>query len=1016
MLGLNVACLGSVLSSDTTTHSSDTPLWKLVYQLEHPQYQSVSDTSSHAPNPKTPAQEYGLDAAGSITRGIQVSSNATVALQSNMYLRIKGNLNDDYTVQGVLTDKTSPLQPIGNTRRLNDFERVMIEIDGPAFNAAIGDLELRLRNGRFGKLDRSMEGIRFKSKSPVWSVESALGFSYGKYHLQQIQGKNGKQGPYRLSGKNGEKFIIILAGSEQVKLDNQLLTRGKDADYIIDYNSAEIHFTQQHILSANSRISIEFEYVPDIYLASYSFGKQLTSGAFQYGDAINSKFYLSASWHDIRDNASNPLGEVEVNDLKDIFRDLGSDVNSTEVSTVVRDTVLGSYDLDTTGVLVYRGVGAGEYQAEFTFVGLDSGSYRKIREGNTTFFVFDPHSGEYSPARQFNAPRSLQVLSFSGHARQQAFKARFDLGLSQDTKNLYAQSTDSPVKHAWDIALGIDRPFLEVQWGDRHYEAGYLSHDALESIEFYRQWHLSNRIAEAEHLRSGFLRIGKPSGHFIRTTLSQMERSGILIGEQAQIDLNSSANYPLQAHYKGTMTSLDSAVSQLHDFITSYQTGALFTSITAGLEDGSTESLYANNDHLRSGVTTRYSFSGRHQAGISYERRMDYRFRGGESGIFSGTGAQTWSDLRQDWMTTYSFKEVLETNGKLDLKYRIHETDSGATRQYYLGDMQLRGTALNQRLSFFQHFILDEEHIPTYDHYYIEVDTGYGNFSFDPVIQDYIPLQGGRFVRQRLYSDLDEQVRKYDNKTRLEFSTEDYNQGLDWGIKARWGLESRLKQEISSSSTIQSQSVMILSIDMLTGGSRRITGASYRGRTSENISTLYSYGKEENQFNSHEITTDISWSSQHQTTVGLTIEARERHLEYNPLAHEQWRSMRPKGSYLLKVSPQQKVEFEFTYSHVDDLHLNENYKEILARLNHSFRFKRRGRIDQKLSLSSIQAEVSAIPYAVFSGRQPGENWKYSINGRYTFSSMFQLSMNYSLQKRGENRNEQYLRVEGRTHF
>jgi len=73
-------------------------------------------------------------------------------------------------------------------------------------------------------------------------------------------------------------------------------------------------------------------------------------------------------------------------------------------------------------------------------------------------------------------------------------------------------------------------------------------------------------------------------------------------------------------------------------------------------------------------------------------------------------------------------------------------------------------------------------------------------------------------------------------------------------------------------------------------------------------------------------------------------------------------------------------------------------------------------VDQQLSLSAIQADVQAIPYSVFSGRQPGDNWKYSINGRYTFSSMFQVSMNYSIQKRGNNASEQYLRVEGRSHF
>jgi hypothetical protein len=107
---------------------------------------------------------------------------------------------------------------------------------------------------------------------------------------------------------------------------------------------------------------------------------------------------------------------------------------------------------------------------------------------------------------------------------------------------------------------------------------------------------------------------------------------------------------------------------------------------------------------------------------------------------------------------------------------------------------------------------------------------------------------------------------------------------------------------------------------------------------------------------------------------------------------------------------------ELKYSKVSDQALEQNYSEVYMTIDHNLRVRRRGRIGQKILVSNIQSDVTGIPYSIFSGRQPGNNWKYTFNGQYTFSNRFQLSLNYSIQERGEGRTEQYLRLEGRTHF
>ena len=1008
------------ISTDSVTYvvGEDTLKLQRVFGLNHPLYRAELDTSiipsTSALGPK--ANKNGLDAVGSISRGIQVSSNSSVSLQSSMFLKIKGNLSDNYTVEGVLTDKTSPLQPIGNTRRLNDFERVLIQINGPNLNASIGDVDLKLNNGRFGRVDRSIEGINVRFNSNRGGMQGALGFSYGKNHLLQIQGKNGKQGPYRLSGKNGEKFIIILAGSEKVKLDDQLLIRGENDDYIIDYNAAEIHFTQNHILSANSRISVEFEYVPDIYLASYSFGKQLISGEVAWGDRENSPFYLSAAWQDIRDDKSNPLGNIESEQLVNIFAPLGTNTNTTELSTIVFDSLNGSYDLDSSGILVYRGEGLGDYAAEFSYVGLDRGQYRKEINALVPYFVYDPDFGEHLPANQFIAAQSLSVFSLSGHAKRASLDANFDVGVSQDNKNLYSNAAVPSSKIAWDVDMGISRPKFEVRLGDRQIETGYASHDALESLEYYRKWHLSSRLDEDEHLAYGHFRLGLVNENYIKTSFSKMERSGLAVGQQVQIESRSDVRSPLYAEYSGNLFKLDTSLSQSHAFKSSYRRGRFTTGISLNLEDGSSSIIHVSNDHVESGVHTTFQYSQDQKVMISYVQRRDYRFSVPGASIFASSNIQRWSDHRQDWITDYTFENILNSKGLLSMKYREHRSDSGAVKLYYLGKFQLSGQALDKRVNFQESFILDEEHIPRFDYHYIEVDTGYGDFSFDPAIQDYISMSGGRFIRQRLYSDREEQVRKFENKSRLEFTSDGFGKLDRVALRSRLGHEFRLKKEIQTDRDIQSHSMLSLVLDLQTGQNTNFTRLSYSGKTNNNNSTLYNYGAEENEFTSHGLDGNFIWNSKHQSTAGATFESRKRNLEYNPLAKEEWVSTRPFFNHIVKVSGQQRLEIDVTYSLVDDKIIDKSYSESLLDLGHSLRYKRRGRIDQKMTLSKVVADVNSIPYSVFSGRQPGDNWKYSLSGRYTFSSMFQMSMNYSIQKRGDNQNEQYLRLEGRTHF
>ena len=60
----------------------------------------------------------------------------------------------------------------------------------------------------------------------------AVAGSRGKFNRVNFNGQDGVQGPYVLLGENGEKDIVVHAGTEKVFLDGVEMIRGEINDYI----------------------------------------------------------------------------------------------------------------------------------------------------------------------------------------------------------------------------------------------------------------------------------------------------------------------------------------------------------------------------------------------------------------------------------------------------------------------------------------------------------------------------------------------------------------------------------------------------------------------------------------------------------------------------------------------------------------------------------------------------------------------------------------------------------------
>ena len=259
------------------------------------------------------------------------------------------------------------------------------------------------------------------------STSAAGGVAKGKFASLDVAPLENVQGPYRLTGPNGEQFIIVLANSERVYLDGRLLVRGYDADYTIDYNLAEVTFTPRHLITRNARIKIDFEY-SDL---NYSRSLYALSHYQQVGRlGVHANFYQEA---DNPDNAANlelsPADRLRLRQAGNVAAVDAPGADSAAFNhTIVqyhRDVVRPPGALQPVAVFTYVGATApvdsvrGVYTVRFTDVGQGNGDYAaSTRYGGANGRVYEyvaplngVRRGRYQPVRRLPTPQLKQLAS-----------------------------------------------------------------------------------------------------------------------------------------------------------------------------------------------------------------------------------------------------------------------------------------------------------------------------------------------------------------------------------------------------------------------------------------------------------------------------------------------------------------------------------------------------------------------------------------------------------------------------
>ena len=210
-------------------------------------------------------QNDNLYTSGTINRQLNLSTQGMSEFSGGLHLNLSGELDDNIIISAVLTDQDILLQPEGNTRDLEDIDQVYIALQHPKFTLDAGDINYRNSFGKLININRKVVGLNYNFKNNKVRGNTLIGSTRGKYISINVMGVDGVQGPYRLRSNQGSKDISIISASEKVWVDGELMIRGANYDYVIDYSLAEITFTAKRLIHSDIDIFVEYEYVDGQY-------------------------------------------------------------------------------------------------------------------------------------------------------------------------------------------------------------------------------------------------------------------------------------------------------------------------------------------------------------------------------------------------------------------------------------------------------------------------------------------------------------------------------------------------------------------------------------------------------------------------------------------------------------------------------------------------------------------------------------------------------------------------------
>ncbi len=451
-----------------------------------------------------------INYSGSFGRNLSFGNNQDAVFNSQLNLQLNGIIGDSIELAAAITDNNIPIQPDGTTQRLNEFDKILLQFKKKNWQLSLGDIDIKQNQNYFLNFYKRLQGASYQQEKKNGNLTKNKflitgAIAKGKFTRNVFDGQEGNQGPYRLQGANSEIYFIVLAGTERVFIDGELLNRGEDQDYVINYNTAELTFTPKRMITKDRRIQIEFEYAERSYLNSMFY----VSNEAQ----VSPNLKINIAAYTNSDAKNSPINQQLDTKQKQFLADIGNNnqaafyqyesIDSFSTTKILYAKRPSSISISDSIYVYSTNKDSAKYNLIFSDVGANKGNYIPLFNGSNGKVyqwiapVNNVPQGNFEPAQFLVTPKKQQIITIGTeyHINTKTI-LKSDIAMSNYDVNTFSTINKNDNKglagkfvlqHNSKLNRSLQfNTTLGYEWAEQNFKPL----ERLRSVEFSRDWGL----------------------------------------------------------------------------------------------------------------------------------------------------------------------------------------------------------------------------------------------------------------------------------------------------------------------------------------------------------------------------------------------------------------------------------------------------------------------------------------------------------------------------------------------